>query len=235
MMYRKRPLSDERINSMPEKALAEMLFGALNEHEVTLARVSRLLHDDVSQVLSAAGLQLDALRMDFDESAPGVGQRVIEIQSMLEQAIDRLRGISNELNPSVAERAGLHFALEQLTGKARGTFSGSIRLHFDSNLRVPPAQAKTFYKIAEYAMSAALERSGCSLIDLQFKQAQGRLVLEISDNGEFAGADAKTKTFGRLLIEYHAAKSDFQLNAGGSPNEGNVLRVSCPATARASG
>ncbi|HMD50388.1 MAG TPA: histidine kinase [Bryobacteraceae bacterium] len=220
---------------MPETALAEMLFGALNEHEVTLARVSRLLHDDVSQVLSAAGLQLDALRMDFGESAPGVGQRVVEIQGMLEQAIDRLRGISNELNPSIAERAGLHFALEQLTGKARGSFSGSIRLHFDSSVRVPPAEARTFYKIAEYAMSAAVQRQACSLIDLQFKRAQGRLVLEIADNGEFTGADAKAKTFGMLLIEYHAAKSDFQLSAGGSPAVGNVLRVSCPAAARASG
>ena len=55
------------------------------------------------------------------------------------------------------------------------------------------------------------------------------------EHGEFTGADAKAKTFGMLLIEYHAAKSDFQLSAGGSPAVGNVLRVSCPAAARASG
>ena len=235
MMNRKRPLSNERNSNITEPALAEMLFGALNEQEVTLARVSRLLHDDVSQVLSAAGLQLDALRMDFGDSAPGVAQRVVEIQSMLEQAIDHLRNISNELNPSIAERAGLHFALDQMTGKARETFRGAIRLHFDSTLRVPPAQAKIFYKIAECAMSASLTRPGCSLVDLQFKQAQGRLVLEITDNGEFVASGAPAKTFGMLLMEYHAAKSNFQLSAGGSPGEGNVLRVTCPAAAGASG
>ena len=235
MMNRKRPLSNERNSTITEPALAEMLFGALNEHEVTLARVSRQLHDDVSQVLSAAGLQLDALRMDFSETAPGVAERAIEIQSMLEQAIDHLRDISNKLNPSIAERAGLHFALEQLTGKARDSFHGSIRLHFDSSLRVPPAQAKTFYKIADCALSTALARPHCSMVDLQFKQAQGRLVLEITDNGEFASGGGQTKTLGMLLMEYHAAKSNFQLSAGGSPGEGNVIRVSCPAAAGASG
>jgi signal transduction histidine kinase len=235
MMNRKLPLIDERVASMPEPVLAEMLFGALNEHEVTLARVSRLLHDDVSQVLSAAGLQLDALRMDFGETAPDVRERVVEIQDMLEQAIDRLRDISNELNPAIAERAGLHFALEQMVGKARDSFPGAIRLHFDSSTRVPPARAKTFYKIAEYAVAAAVARPGCSMIDTRFKQAHGQLVLEVSDNGEFAAADPQSKPFGMLLMEYHAAQARFKLEVSGSPGQGNVLRVSCAATARASG
>ena len=59
----------------PQPALAQMLFAAINEHEAALGRVSRLLHDDVSQVLSAVGLQLDAMRMDFRAEAPGIEER----------------------------------------------------------------------------------------------------------------------------------------------------------------
>jgi len=66
--------------------------------KAVLARVARLLHDDVSQVLSAVGLQLDAMRMDFREQTPGIDERAAEIQCMLEQAIEQLRDISNELN-----------------------------------------------------------------------------------------------------------------------------------------
>jgi len=58
----------------------------------------------VSQVLSAVGLQLDAMRMDFRAEAPGIEERAAEIQNMLEQVIEQLRDISNELNPSVVER-----------------------------------------------------------------------------------------------------------------------------------
>jgi signal transduction histidine kinase len=228
-MNRKIPWRGALIKDAAEPALAEMLFAALTEHEQTLARVSRLLHDDVSQVLSAAGLQLDALKMDFRDTAPGVDQRAVEIQGMLEQAIQRLRDISNELNPSIAERAGLHFALDQMVGKARETFPGALRLHFDSGARTTPAQAKTFYKIAEYAVETAMGREGCSLIDIQVKQSHRKLVLEVADNGAFQDSEASSKPLRTLLIEYHAAKSQFELNSNGSPGEGNLLRATCPA------
>ncbi|MBZ5608850.1 MAG: hypothetical protein LAP38_11360 [Acidobacteriia bacterium] len=212
-------------------ALAEKLFAALNQHETTLALVSRQLHDDVSQVLSAVGLQLDAMRMDFRDTAPGVDQRAAEIQNMLERAIDQLRDISNELNPSIVERAGLHFALERLAGKARKSFPGTLRLHFDSATHVPTAQAKIFYKIAECAVDEALARPSCSLIDVQVKRSHGDFVLEVNDNGEFEDSDSNPPSLGRLLIDYYASKERFALTMKCSDGQGNTLRVSCPASA----
>ncbi len=155
MMSDKRPTKDKSVASASQPALAQMLFAAMNEHEAVLARVSRLLHDDVSQILSAVGLQLDAMRMDFREQAPGVDSRAAEIQELLEQAIEQLRDISNELNPSIVERAGLQFALDRLVGKPAPNFSGTLRLHFDASLRVPTILAKAFYKITECALDIA--------------------------------------------------------------------------------
>src|SRR6202050_5586867 len=114
MMSDKRPTRDKSLASAPQPALAQMLFAAMNEHEAVLSRVSRLLHDDVSQVLSAVGLQLDAMRMDFRAQAPGVDGRASEIQELLEQAIEQLRDITNELNPSIVERAGLEFGMTRI-------------------------------------------------------------------------------------------------------------------------
>ena len=228
-MNHKLPLTDDAVGGVSDSSLTEPLFAALNEQEMTLARVSRLLHDDVSQVLSAAGLQLDALRMDFRETAPGVDERAAEIQDMLEQAIERLREISNELSPSVAERAGLHFALDQMAAQARNTFSGAIRLHFDPTARVVPSQAKIFHKIAECALEAAMGRPDCSVIDIQFKLSHGRFVLEIVDNGTFEPSNSVGKPLRTLLMEYHAARADFDLSRSGSPGNGNMLRATCPA------
>src|SRR5579871_5290082 len=109
----------KRTSQASQPVLAEMLFAAIQEHDAALAGVARVLHDDVSQVLSAVGLQLDAMRMDFKDQAPAIDDRAAEIQTMLEQVIEQLRDISNELNPSVVERAGLQFALDRLAGKVR--------------------------------------------------------------------------------------------------------------------
>jgi signal transduction histidine kinase len=234
-MSDKRPPKDKSLASAPQPALAQMLFAAMNEHEAVLSRVSRLLHDDVSQILSAVGLQLDAMRMDFREQAPGVDSRATEIQELLEQAIEQLRDITNELNPSIVERAGLQFALDRLIGKARAVFSGTLRLHFDASLRVPTILAKAFYRIAECAIDTAKSTPGCSLIDVHVKRAQGEYVLEISDNAPVANGSAAPDTYdrplGQLMMDYHASKNHVTLRTERVPGKGNTIRASFPLPA----
>lgn len=236
-MSDKRPIGgapkDPRVTSAPQPALAQMLFAAMNEHEAVLARVSRLLHDDVSQILSAVGLQLDAMRMDFREQAPGMEQRAVEIQELLEQAIEQLRDITNELNPSIVERAGLQFALDRLIGKARAGFAGTVRLHFDTSLRVPTVLAKTFYKITDCALDIAKANRECSLIDIHVKRAQREYVLEISDNGtvdQFGEAP-----LGQLLMDYYASKNHVMLKTERVPGRGSIVVASFPLPATADG
>ena len=214
----------------PQPALAQMLFAAMNEHEAALGRVSRLLHDDVSQVLSAVGLQLDAMRMDFRAEAPGLEERAAEIQIMLEQVIEQLRDISNELNPSVVERAGLQFALDRLAGNVRSNFSGALRLHFDTATHVPTAIAKSFYKIAECAVDNALARPKCTMIEIQVKKARGECVLEVHDNGFLDATDSMAVSLGQMLMDYYASKTEVSLKLEGSPEKGTIVRASIPLT-----
>ncbi len=211
-----------------QPALAQMLFAAIQEHDAALDGVARVLHDDVSQVLSAVGLQLDAMRMDFRDQAPGIDARAVEIQTMLEQVIDQLRDISNELNPSIVERAGLQFALDRLAGKIRKNFSGSLRLHFDATARVPTAIATTFYKIAECALEGAVARPRCSAIDIQLKKGPGDFVLEIRDNAQADESDRSKIPLARLLLDYYATKGRVALDIQGGPSRGTVIRASHP-------
>jgi len=230
-MSEKRPRKDKSLASASTPALAQMLFAAINEHEAVLARVSRLLHDDVSQVLSAVGLQLDAMRMDFRGQAPAMDGRAAEIQELLEQAIEQLRDISNELNPSIVERAGLQFALDRLVGKIRADFSGTLRLHFDASLRVPTILAKAFYKMTECAVETAMTAPGCSLIDVYVKRSHGEYVLEITDNGRADEGDPDSEPLGRLLMDYYASKNHVTLKIQRTPGKGGLVRASFPLPA----
>jgi two-component system NarL family sensor kinase len=213
---------------MPQPVLAEMLFTALNEHEAALSRVARLLHDDVSQVLSAVGLQLDAMRMDFRDGAPGFEDRTAEIQTMLEQAIGQLRDISNELNPSIVERAGLQFALDRLVGNTRKTFTGTLHMHFDPATRMPTALAKTFYKIAECALEIAVTQPECSVVDIHVKRSQGEFVLKVNDNGKSDNDANDSPSLGRLLMGYHASRNKVTLSIKNSSQAGTMIRATYP-------
>ena len=58
-----------------------------------IERAGKILHDDVGPLLSAAGLRLQLIKMDFPETA----NLVREVTEVLDDAIDRVRAVSQEL------------------------------------------------------------------------------------------------------------------------------------------
>jgi signal transduction histidine kinase len=58
-----------------------------------LERAGKILHDDVGPLLSAAGLRLQLIKMDFPETA----DLVRDVTAVLDDAIDRVRAVSQEL------------------------------------------------------------------------------------------------------------------------------------------
>ena len=65
---------------------------------VERVKIAKVLHDDVGQILSAVGLQLELLRMDFECRAPEIGVRTTEIQHLLDRAMAQLRKLINEIS-----------------------------------------------------------------------------------------------------------------------------------------
>jgi signal transduction histidine kinase len=60
-----------------------------------LKRAGKLLHDEIAPLLSAAGLKLHLLSMDFPDAEP----MAVQATAILEQAMDRVRELSRELSP----------------------------------------------------------------------------------------------------------------------------------------
>jgi signal transduction histidine kinase len=211
-----------------ERSLAHVLVSVMNAREQEGARISRILHDDVGQVLSAIGLQLDLLRMDLGDQASAVPPRITEIQKFLEQAVAQVRDLSYELNPSIVERAGLQFALDRLIGRYRKSFAGTIRLLFDASARVPVEVATAMYKICEQALDNAVQHARCSHIEVLFKPGQKSATLEIRDNGiGFAVEQIKheTRGLGLHLMKYHASQAGLQLFIASMPEKGTIVRA----------
>jgi signal transduction histidine kinase len=55
---------------------------------------SQVLHDEIGPLLSAAGLKLQLIKMDYPETAT----LVREVTEVLDQAIDQVRQLSNSLD-----------------------------------------------------------------------------------------------------------------------------------------
>ena len=193
------------------------------------SRMSKFLHDSVGQNLSAAGLYLDLVRMDLQESAPEVCARIVEIQQMLEAMMQQVRDFSYELNPAMVERAGLHPALDRLLGRVRARFPGTLRLNCDPSFKIPVQYATALYQIAQEAVENALQHSGCSLIEIAVKSTRSGPVLEVRDNGKgFDPADVLggRRGLGLMTMEHFAAQAGLELSISGAGGSGTVVRAS---------
>ncbi len=214
-------------HEMPER---DLLLRLLEAQEDNRARLSRLLHDQVGQNLSAAGLQLDLLRMDLADTAFPIAARTAEIQAMLESVMAEVREINYELNPAVAERIGLRAALDRLAGRLRADFKGKLRVLTDSTVQLSPRAAAAFYRIAQEAATNATRHAGCSAIEILLKSLRSGPSLEIRDNGRgFDSGEAALggKGLGLLLMQYHADQADIELEIESTPASGTLVRALC--------
>jgi signal transduction histidine kinase len=207
--------------------LKRMIVSTINAREVESNRVSRLLHDEVGQVLSAVGLQMHVLTLDFKDRLPEMVERVNEIQKMLDKAVEQVRSLSYDLNPAVVERAGLQFALDRLIGRIRGLSQVPIRFLYDPSARVPLAVANAWYKIAELALDNAVKHAGASKIEVHIKSTPKTTALEVRDNGSgFSIVEAKLKPagLGLLLMEHYATQAPILIDIKSIPGKGTVVR-----------
>jgi len=210
-----------------QQFLQRMIVSTINAREVESNRVSRLLHDEVGQVLSAVGLQLDVLKLDFRGQVPEITERINEIQKMLDNAVQQVRSLSYDLNPSVVERAGLHMALDRLVGRFRAQFAGSLRYLYDSSVRVPVPIGNAWYKITELALENAIKHADASRIEVHVRRMQKNAAIDIKDNGKgFSVAEAKVapKGLGLLLIEHYASQAPIKVEVKTSPGKGSTVR-----------
>jgi signal transduction histidine kinase len=212
-------------HEMPESRL---VLRALEALESDRARIPQLLHDCVGQNLSAAGLQLDLLRMDLAKSALPGSPRIGEIQALLDTVMALVRDVNRDLNPALAERIGLRAALDGLAGRLRAGFKGNVRVFADVTAQPAPEVAAAMYRIAQEATGLAARRPGCSTIEILLKSLRSGPALEIRDNG--SGLDAADKPFRGaalelLVMQHFADRAGIELQIDNAPDKGTVVRA----------
>jgi signal transduction histidine kinase len=211
-----------------EQELRYTVLGSLKAQEFERNMVSRFLHDIVGQNLTAMGLQLDLVRMDLENRQPDTCARVVEIQRVLEAMMQRVREYSYELNPATVERAGLRSALDRLTGRVRGRFTGAMRVNVDPSLKIDPKIASAMYQIAQEAVENAVQHASCSVIEIAVKSTRAASALEIRDNGKgFDTSDLVRgcRGLGLLSMEHYAAQAGLDLSITSNREMGTTVRA----------
>jgi signal transduction histidine kinase len=235
MMSRKSFMAE---NVLAQQDVPKRLLASLSERDEELHYVARVLHEQIGQILTVVGLQIDLLRQDFSPQVPEIAPRATEVQQLLEKAIDEVRQLSYRLNPDIVQRSGLRYALDTLIGRFRESHPATIRLLMDSNVHLPQPVATAVYRIVEHAVDNAIRHSQANRIEIVLQQS-GDVRLEISDNGKgfnLSQAMEHPKGLGLLWMNHLAAQAGLDLRLESSADQGTKVKASYhagPALARA--
>jgi signal transduction histidine kinase len=196
-------------------------------------RMARELHDNLLQGTAGALMQLKALRKRFvpDDEAPPASDVAGEIQGIeevLAANVEETRRSIWELREQSADLPALAPALTRVVQRMRRP-GVDIRLTVQGEIAPLPAHVgQELVRIAQEAITNALEHAHPRTIELGVRQHAGQLVLTIGDDG--AGFDpggapgAAAGHFGLTgMRERAAALGDFNLTS--EPGRGTRIEV----------
>lgn len=147
------------------------------------AAVSRELHDELGQVLTALHLDTVWLRERLKETDGEASGRARAMCGLIDRAIGEVRAMATRLRPGVLDNLGLVDALDWFIGDfgKRSNVTCNFR-HFDVP-KVDDRIATSAYRIAQEALTNVARHSGATRVDVSLWSREGTLLLSVEDNG----------------------------------------------------
>jgi signal transduction histidine kinase len=188
-------LSNER------RSLAQAL---ITTREDTLREISRELHDEFGQVLTAIGSMIKRTARHTGEDSP-LRADLREIGEVAQAALDSVRGLSQTLHPSILEQLGLASTVDWYLGTVERQLG--LRVTYDKPVAaadVPPAVAIQAYRVLQEALSNVARHAGTSEAIVRLAFTDGALRLDVEDHGPGLPATAGARGLGLVAMRERA-------------------------------
>ena len=177
-------VSELRVADAKLKALAQRV---VESQEQERARLSRDLHDGISQWLVSIKLQIEAgvIRLGGNAGQQEAARASFEhTASQLNDVLGEVRRISHDLRPAILDDLGLAAALEHLASEVSQT--GGAPVYFSAYGRtdtLPHVANTVLFRIAQEALTNIERHAGARQVDMTLLRQSGRVTLSIDDDG----------------------------------------------------
>ena len=191
-----RDLTDRKIYQRDLRNLSEKLMVTLEEER---KRISRELHDEIGQALSAINISVEIMEKnkDLKEGAP---KKLTEIKNLIEKTLDDIHRISYDLRPYMLDEFGLISALRWFadTYQERTGIEVSVQIEGqESNL--PQSIDTLIYRVAQEGLTNVSKHANARKVEILLDYHEDSLELVLRDDGKgFDQKEAMQATFHEL-------------------------------------
>src|SRR5205814_3847159 len=172
----------KQAKAMQDK-LRELSSQVLHAQEEERGRISRELHDEVGQALTAISVNLQLLKKKA-KAIKGLDAAVVETQKLLEQTMYNVHRFSYELRPAMLDDLGLVIALRwHIKAFAKRT---GIKLNFRADPVVEQLESEpkiVLYRVVQESLTNAYKYADAKRVQVVIKKMDDTIRLTVRDNG----------------------------------------------------
>jgi len=209
------------------KQRGELAQKLIATQESTLLHISRELHDEFGQILTAMGSMLRRAGKQVPEGSP-LRADLREVSEIAQSALDTVRGLSQALHPVTLEEAGLESTIDWYLPMVER--QNGMVIHYDKSGASFPVGSNTaihIYRVLQEALNNVTRHSGTKEGWVRLRFEPDRLRLEVEDHGRGFQADGR-KGIGLVAMRERAGLVGGAIEFARPNGGGTLVRLSVP-------
>ncbi len=207
---------------------------ALQAQEEERKRISRELHDEITQTLVGISVHLEALAQAARVNPSGLRRQIARTQRLVEKSVNIVHQFARELRPTALDDLGLIATLHSFMKdfmKRTG-----IRVHFATFAGVEQldsARRTVLYRVILSALTNVAQHAQASRVEVSLRKAADAVHLEISDNGKAFKVERvlrarRNKRLGLLGMRERVEMVGGGFSVESAPGCGTTIRAQIP-------
>lgn len=199
------------------KTLVRRLLAATEDER---RRLARELHDEIAQLLTVIQMSLHRLGPDVPEL-----QRASELLVRTQQEIHR---IIHDLRPSLLDDLGLSAAMKSYADDHLIKQGLRVSLEIEDGLPSRPEIETVIFRIYQELVTNVVRHANAEQVTIALEQRDGRLVLDVEDDGEGFDLAAGSGGAGMTGMRERAALVNGTIAFESEAGMGTHVRVEIP-------
>ncbi len=226
---------DCTLQKLAEESARDLTGRLIHAQEETQRRLSRELHDDLSQSLALLSVEMEMLGQNPPAEPGRIAARMEDFSTQAKRLSSEVHRLSHELHPAKLDQLGLVAALRGFCREF--AFAHEMAIDFAEcgvPLRLPDDVALCLYRITQEALHNVVKHSGATAAKVSLAREGSELRLSITDDGR--GFDPQSEransSLGVVSMGERARFARGRISIDSSPGAGTSVEVRIPLDTR---
>jgi signal transduction histidine kinase len=211
--------------SWQRSELAQKLIAT---QESTLRHISRELHDEFGQVLTAIGSLLGRAEKQLPQDT-SLREDLQEVREIAQSTLNNIRRLSQALHPVLLEEAGLENTLDwYIPTVAHQT---GLLLHYEkssAHYPVDTAAGVQIYRVLQEALNNVSRHSEAKEAWIRLRFGADQLEMDVEDHGKGFAPSNGQSGIGLIAMRERAGILGGTLSVGPAPTGGTLVQLCIP-------